>query len=107
MARKISNAYEHGAEAVLLVSDSWNRRKFAEAEKRLQQSIEELQKANEGLKDRCHGYREIRITTQKSRNSLAIKLANVPRQWPPIATPCFHLIASARAARPEHSGHPH
>ncbi len=51
VARKISNAYEHGAEAVLLVSDQVEiDRKLADAEKRLQQSIEELQKANDGLK---------------------------------------------------------
>lgn len=45
IARKVSNAYEHGAEAVLLVTDEVEINKRVEsAEKRLAQTVEELAK---------------------------------------------------------------
>ena len=51
VARKIANAYEHGAEAVLLVSDQVEiDKKVSDAQKRLQQILDELQKAAEELK---------------------------------------------------------
>jgi hypothetical protein len=45
IARKVSNAYEHGAEVVLLVTDEVEiNKRVADAQKRLQRTIEELSK---------------------------------------------------------------
>ncbi len=49
--RKVSNAYEHGAEVMLLVTDEAEiKKKTAEAQKRLEQSLDELNKAREEFK---------------------------------------------------------
>ncbi len=52
VARKIANAYEHGAEAVLLLTDEVEiERVAADGKKRLQQSIDELAHSSEELKN--------------------------------------------------------
>ncbi len=51
IARKISNAYQHGAEAVILVTDEVEvRKKVDEAVKRYQKALDNVAKANEEFK---------------------------------------------------------
>jgi peptidase M28-like protein/PDZ domain-containing protein len=51
IARKISNAYQHGAEAVLLVTDEVEiEKRVTEAAKRYQQSLDAIAKANDEFK---------------------------------------------------------
>ena len=51
LVRKISNAYQHGAEAVILVTDEVEiQERVADAAKRLQRSLDALAEANEEFK---------------------------------------------------------
>jgi hypothetical protein len=51
IVRKISNAYQHGAEAVILVTDEVEiRRRVADARRRYERTLDAVAKANEELK---------------------------------------------------------
>ncbi len=74
IARKVSNAYEHGAEVVLLVTDEVEVEKnIANAQKRLQQAIDQLDKVNEELK-------KLDQPTEKQRHEYAKKIDELTDQ---------------------------
>ncbi len=77
ITRKVSNAYEHGAEVVLLVTDETEvQRNISDAQKRLQQSIEQLNKASEEWKKIESPTAEARLALQKKIEELTDQICS-------------------------------
>ncbi len=81
LSRKISNAYEHGAAAVIFCNDDADLRRLRdEVQKRWQGAIDELVKANNEFKKIDHPSRDDILKQAKSADELADRVGQLSKQ---------------------------
>jgi hypothetical protein len=81
LSRKISNAYEHGAAAIVFCNDDADlRRSHDDVRKRWQAAIDELAKANTEFKKLDHPSDEETLKQAKSADEMAARIQQLSKQ---------------------------